>query len=74
MGLAVFKTVAGQPALSRVGSTPTRSRHSLYATRNALDLSDAHDAWGQLTAREKHQALSTVKGDHFPTIWREGRR
>ena len=27
MGLAVFKIVAGRPAPSRVGSTPTHSRH-----------------------------------------------
>ena len=27
MGLAVFKTVAGRPSLSREGSTPSHSRH-----------------------------------------------
>jgi len=52
VGLAVFKTVAGQPALSRVGSTPTHSRQ--------FSKLEAADSWGST----KPQPVS--EADRFP--------
>src|SRR5437773_6888080 len=39
VGLAVFKTVAGRPSLSREGSTPSHSRHGLLLNRPDLGTS-----------------------------------
>ena len=70
----VFFTWPKTVAEFRESSVWRAIEERIRATGHGQVLSEAHDAWGQLATREKHQAFSAVKGEHFKTLWREEKR
>jgi len=65
VALAVFKTVAGRPAPSWVGSTPMRSRHNFYLV--AVRMTGRHTVSGSEEAEPLPPILPpnwAVRGDN----------